>query len=258
MSVYGKWFRRIVVPTGGYDFGFDRVGADTVTVPAGNYASYLDLMVELQERLQDDDDGDWYVTVSGTGITVVGHTTDAWTWTEATTDDDLEALMGLDGTEEVATRELTTTSAHTHGWYPGTITFGATAGAGEIVGDDWIKDWPDVAAVSGSGRMRRAAPARPVYRRKVGYDLLHKNESANHIRGVDGIERGWVHPVLWYPDRDLGTVDDTGTQGDPHDSPLESSCDYWLVYFKRLPERQINSQKATYRRVDIELQAEPD
>lgn len=256
-SPYPKFLRQITVPTGGYDFAGDDGAPFVATVPAGEYRSVLLLCAELEDQINAEAVNETFtVAVSSTG-TVTITATGAWTVTWASTDDALSTLLGFDESESVSAAVLTASETHRLGWYPGTISFGTTAGAGDTLGGDWVRDWPHVSRKAGSRAMRRVTTASPLYQRTVEFDLLSREEVLDPYRGLDGFERGFGQPVIWYPDRTAGTVAAPGTQGDPDTDPRDSSCDFWEVYLEELPTRAHRSESNAWRTVSLLLHAEP-
>ena len=259
MSAWPKLIWQITIDSTNQTFGWDEtgIGAKTADITAGSYATILELLAELKTQMDAAGGITFTLTVSATGqVTITGDA--AWTWTAATTDDGLEAILGLDGTESVASNILTPTDAHTHGWYPGVTSFGSASGASPSSDTDWTPEWPAAEAVAGSGALRRIAPSRARWVRTVGWDLLTDDECLDVDRGVQALARAWTVPIRWYPDRDIGTVASPGTQADPQDDPDDENADYWLVWLVEPPGWQLHAQSGAYRSVELVLHGEPD
>lgn len=266
MSIYSKWVWPIVVPTGGYDFVFEQSGSYTATVPAATYASIFELCSALQTAINTVILGpDWVVEVSSAGIVRVTSDNGAdWSLTYGSTDDALESILGLAGTETTTNEgggeyTIYATSTHLYGWYPGVISFGSTAGAAHTDESDWVPSWPRAEGVSGSGQMRRVLPSRPPWTRVVGWDLLLDDEILDPDRGIHAMATQAVQStVRFYPDRDVGTVATPGTQGDPHDDPRDSETDYWLCYLDADLDWQLHGMSGAYRQLTLTIHGEPD
>lgn len=261
MSSWGKWLAPITVPTGGWAFewGDTSDASITVTVPAGTYATILELAEALETEMDSESTSDilvsstGYVSIACMTMTSIGNSCSA----------DLLSTLGYAGTETVANpgaagANVTATSAHRYGWYPGTMTFGVARGDGVVSDTSWRPVDEVGRIVSGSGQMRAIAPARRRYEREVRYGAIRRTEYEDRYCGVALLEDyAATLEMRWYPDRDDGTVDDAGTQGDPADSRLDSSCDYWLVTLTSPPAIEWSSQHPDYASVALAVNGEP-
>jgi hypothetical protein len=176
------------------------------------------------------------------------------------TSNDLESVLGLAGTETFSASGLLTASdEHRYGWYPGTISFGTTQGEGLAEDTEWVPQETETRAVSGSGQMRCVRPSRDIHHRTLRFDLIGRTERADPYRGVAMMDRYAVdRTICWYPDRADGDVGSTGTQGDPHDDPRDSSCDYWLVTLVSRPRVDGSGKHPDWFSVELGVNGEPD
>jgi len=260
MSTYPKFLWPITIDSSNQTFGWDEtgVGAKGEDIPAADYDTILEVLAALTTVMDAEGGVAFTMAVSSVGqVTITGDA--AWTWVEGTTDDTLEVLLGLDSADAVAADVLTPTDYHTHGWYPGVTSFGASSGAAHTSESDWTPAWPRAQSISGSGKMRRIAPSRPPWARAIGWDLLTDDEVLDPDRGVHALAIGAFATALrFYPDRDTGTVATPGTQGDPQDDPRDSETDFWKVYIDPDVEWQLHGQSGSYRSVSLGLHGEPD
>lgn len=72
--------------------------AHTVDIDVGTYTSMLHLLAELEDKLQVVD-GQFTLQLGVDGQTMINHSGDGFEEDWANTDDDLEAMLGFDGTE---------------------------------------------------------------------------------------------------------------------------------------------------------------
>lgn len=232
-SQWGKYLAPITIATA-WDFVFaDGGGSHTVTVPAATYATPLHVARALRTAIRAIAGGDHAadtVVVSSTGyttITCAGMTSVTWASCTAA----LKTFFGF-STESVSANAVTSTLATTHGWFPGVITRDVALGEGLAEDTGWDAD--DIAAVSqsGAGAQHIIAPSRYPYRRTLVYGCLGKTEVRDGTRGVRPFrDRRRTSEWYWYPDRDDGTVESYGTQGDPGYNNWEDDddCDYYIV-----------------------------
>jgi len=268
---YGKLLWQVTVPTGGWDFDWtggagETRGGRSVTIAAGTYATVLELCDALQTLIIDEGYAASTVAVSSIGyVTITIDDTDveeAW----STCDEDLLAVLGIGGVEAYVSDAVTGECPHTHGWYPGVASFGATNGAAPSEDSDWLDSWSVAEATSGAGLHHRVGPTRASWKRTLGWDLLHRGEVLDPLRGVYAAGLAYCSPMRWYPDRTLGTVDLPGTAGDPQTDgetapgwPELDGCeeygtgDYWPVYLAREPNRRLHQSSGLYRSARLEL-----
>jgi len=229
MSSFGKLLAPFVVPAGGWDFTFKQGETNrTVTIPAGTYATILELLDELEEQL--DTSYTPTVTCSSVGIVRIAITEmTAMNW--ALTSSGF-AQLGFTGTEAVVSNSITSDEPHDRGWYPGTITHGAAGGVGYTGDEDWQAEHVTDGVVSGAGQLCNIGPARPPYRRTLTFGAILREEMRHKTRGPVRLRDTWgLVELRWYPDRDVGSVARPGSQGDPGDPHYDTddSCDYWTV-----------------------------
>ena len=240
MSNWGKYLAEIVVPTGGWVFGYNRGGAATVTITAGTKPSILELCDELNDLLTAAHPADvWAVTVSEVGFVVID-CDDGWSWTAATTNDDLEDVLGLDGTEAVLGVDdtLHANLQHSHCWYPGTITYDylTTRGVGPSTGCAWFAEDVAVRTWAGTGSQRTVVPSRCPVRRSLAYDLISLDEARDHRCGPAGMrERYQALRWRWYPDRADGTVAAPGGEINPW-TEYDADDEYYTVSLASAPD----------------------
>ena len=261
MSSFGKILAEITVPTGGWTLSFNHLGVKTATIPAGTYTSVLTLIAALASAIDTAIAGTSTCTVSGAGIVSISTPSLSLIYWSACTAG-LRTFLGIVGTLNESAVDNAVTHTHTHGWYPGVITYGTSDGVGLAADTGWMAD--DVASrtIAGSGSARIISPARLSYTRVLTFDGLHRDEAlADRERGAMAVSDRWISSKLtWYPDRDLGTVASTGTQGDPGHPYYDddADCDYWVVTTKRTPKVSgSGSQNPDYMRVDVEINGEP-
>jgi len=262
MSAWGKFLAPITVPTGGWVFGFNEAapgGAATATVDAGTYATMLHLVFNLQTKLKVVNAA-YAASVSSVGLVVVtleaGATAD---W--ATTDDDLETVLGFDGSEAVSGSTLTATNKHQYGWYPGTISYGVANGAGVVADSGWVVEDQTIRTYAGDGSARLIAPARRLYTRSLRYGPIKRAEALeSRHRGPSALMDVWATgSVWWYFDRDDGVVGTYGTQVDPGRTAyaIDSDGEYSIVTMSARPDFMENSSNADFFDVRLRLNAEP-
>ena len=257
MSVWGKWLCQITVPTGGWAFAYDDGDGQISTIPAGDYASILELCAELEDQMNDDS-SDFTVAVSATGLVTVTRGS-GWTITWGSTADDLSDLLGFEEDESVSSDVLTATNRHKYGWYPGTISHGVTRGDGVAADSAWRAADEVGRVMAGSGAVAAIKPPRRRYERSVRYGAIRRSEWNDKDRGPALLEEAAATaPVCWYPDRDKGTVASTGTQGDPADDRADSSCDYWLCDVADDPDIQWNNQHPDIGSVAVRVTGRAD
>jgi hypothetical protein len=207
-----KLLAQIVIPAGGYTFGYARSGAKTVVLAAGTYASILEVGAEFETKLQADSAG-FSVACSSTGFISVTHSSADWTWTAATTTDALETLVGLAGTESVTSRVLTGTLQHRYGWY-------------SPVGCDYPLDKYEIGVVeteTDAGGLTQYASSTEHRYRELRFALVSPEAMAEG--GTEG-GKFWTNvtlldlwkyvrdkPFRFYADCGDGTVASPGTEG---------------------------------------------
>lgn len=221
MSQWGKFLAAVVVPTGGWDFVWSDGSARTLTVPAGTYTSVLDVLDEMHTQ-----HSAVTGTCSSTGQVVLAVSgINSMTW--ASTSNGLSTLLGFAETENPAAGVVTATSRHTHGWYPGTLSYGYTKGEGIASDTLWTPTESPAVVVAGDGTTTVVGASRPVYRRSITFDLVKKTEINDRTRGLMALAVAHrTVNVAWYENRDTGTVAAQGTKGDPHTA---ASADYWSI-----------------------------
>jgi len=280
MSVYNKYLWQIVVPTGDWDFGFNYGGARVATIPAGTYDTILELCAELEDQLDALALGvDWEVVVSQYGRVVIG-ADDGWTWTTATTDDDLSLCLGLDeasdtvgsiNAEDLAiftaighpgiTDTLRGSSQHLHGYYPGTYSWGwdANRGTGTINTRYWRPNWPMVRSVAGDHTTRTVGPATATQRMDLQYGLIKSTEAMENTIGLRAfIDECVAIQFRLYPDRALGQVDAEGTQDSKTLATNQPEDDYWLCCFAQDGDPRVrDAQSPGYMTFSLALNREP-
>jgi hypothetical protein len=268
-SPWGKFLAPIVVPTGGWNFVYvDSTGTQTATVAAGTYANILTLCDELHDKIEVESGADTCViAVTSVGIVSILITEDFDSITWASTNDDLEAALGLDGTETVSSNTITANNRHTYGWYPGVISFAngntdTTHGGGITRDSGWKPDDVTKAIISGSGKARIIGPARFPMTRTLSFGPLHRDEVfEDRSRGVVCLMDKWrTDELYWYPDRTVGTVGSSDDQGDPGDPDydVDADCDYWLVTQNRASRITPAGGNPDWFNVQLVLNGEPD
>lgn len=221
-SPYHRYIWNITVPAVGWDFDTSLTAA--VTIPAGTY-DIFELCDELKTQLDADPSAHtWTVEVSSIGtVSITSDAGVAWTITWATTDDDLEDALGLDGTEvEDASHVIYGNLQHQYGYYPGTISYGRNVheGVGTTNTRFWEHNWPMVRARSGNKEMRTVGPAVPSEMSQLQYGLTKIEEYNDEDIGIKGFQTACVTSTFkFYPDRSVGTV-----AGLPH----TQDTDYYL------------------------------
>ena len=262
MSAWGKFLAPVTVPAGGWVFGWNEAapgGAETVTVAAGSYATILHLVKDLSDELTAFD-ATYGATVSSVGVVTItlesGATTD---W--ASTDDDLEVALGFAGSESVSGTTLTASKKHRYGWYPGTISFGVTNGAGVTGDSGWIVEDQTIRSFAGSGSARLVAPARRLYTRSLRYGPIKRLEALeSRERGPAAFMDKWAtDDIWWYFDRDDGVVGTYGTQVDPGATSydVDSDGNYSIVTMSRQPDFTETGSNPDWFDVRLRLNAEP-
>ena len=233
-SQWGKYLAPITIATA-WDFVFacSVHTTHTVQIPAGTYATPLHVARALRTALRAlTGHSGATVTMSSTGYTTITVSTlQSITYGSCTAA--LKTFFGFAGTETmVQNGSVTSSLATTHGWFPGVITRGVALGEGLAEDTGWDAD--DIAAVaqSGAGAQHIIAPSRYPYRRTLVYGCLGKTEVRDGTRGVRPFrDRRRTSEWYWYPDRDDGTVESYGTQGDPgyNNWEADTDCDYYIV-----------------------------
>jgi len=262
MSAWGKLLVPVVVPTGGWAWswgsGFD--ATNYVTVPAGTYGTILSLADALEDEI--DKVAGSYVEISSTGIASVRiNYLTAVHWISCA--DSLLTTLGYTEEEEVVspnnTQSTVTASLHhRYGWYPGVASHGAARGEG-LAGDSAWQVADEVGrAFSGSGRIRAIAPSRRRYTRTLRWAAIRRSEYEDQYKGPALFEEhAATRSFRWYPDRDIGTVDDQGTQLDPAVSRSDTTAYYWLVSLTEAPAVEWSSQYPDLCSVQLILNGEP-
>lgn len=113
-----KLLQEIVIDSTNDVFGFTLGGAQTATIAAGRYDTILEVLAELEDRLQDVDPT-FTVAVSSLGIVSIA-CVNAWTVNWTTTDTALRLMLGYSATDAVTGSgpyTLTATNRHLYGWY---------------------------------------------------------------------------------------------------------------------------------------------
>ena len=259
MSVWGKFLPSVTVPTGGYTWAAsDAGGRFSTTLAAGAHNTMLHMAGALSTGLNADGGSAFLVTINGVGGLTVSSSS-AWTTVWGNTTAAFYADLGFDGDEEVASNLLTATDPHDYGYYPGTITYGATQGSGLSDDSGWVPEETEETAKSGSGQARTIRPDRDIHRRVLQIDTIKRVEREHPKRGVAMLERyARDKKVYWYPDRADGTTGVYGTQGDPEDDPRDSSADYWLCTFNDRPNVQRGQSHPDHFIASFDFNGEPD
>lgn len=229
-SPFGKFLWPIVVPTGGYTIAFsDAGGAKTANVAAGTQTSILGFLSALKTAMDGASAVNFTCAVTALGIVSISGDA-SWTWTEGSTTAGLKTLLGLAGTEQTAhvgsNYILTATSQHTHGYYPGLLTYGYTTTDGNGVSDDtdWQPEWPVVEAIAGDGTSCVVGPDSPTYVRTLTFGKINQTEYRNATIGLLGFWNSCIASQFrYYEDREDGTVASPGTQ----------NTDYYLCKIRR-------------------------
>ncbi len=251
MSVFGKILASITVPSGGWTFQWD---ADDVTVAAGSYATPLHLGEALRVAVSTAGYG---ATASFTSagiysLTISDMSSDDW----ANTTNALSLALGFDETEAVVGTTLTGTNPHPDGWYPGTISFGATGGVGLTGDSDFQPVNVGEGVVSGAGQQAHVGPSRPPWERTLSFGYIERAEMQHRTRGPIALKSRWRYrDLVWYPDRDDGDCGDYGTQGDPDD---DATADYWLLTVVGEPQLTPHTQRPDLFNVQVRVNGEPD
>jgi len=256
-SSWGKVLAPITVDATNDTFvGSDTGGAFTATITAGTYGTILELVDELATQMTAQGNGTYTGAVSSVGqVTISGDET--WTWTEATTDNDLEAILGIINGDSVSSDILTPGNRHKYGWYPGVISYGTSSGTGVANDSRWTQDWSLAASVSGSGEPRIVVPSRPGYRRTLDFDLIKQTELQDVNRGIHALMvNGFGKVLRWYEDRDDGTVASPGTQADPH-TAVWAATKYWEVMLAEPVKWQTAGSSADHYRTSLQLYGLP-
>jgi len=263
MSAWGKFLPSIDIPTGGYTLAWTGSGATTeITVPAGAYDTIIDLCEAIEDELQalgagpPSHIGDLCsVTSVGRVVLLIGGIT-AEDWSN--TDDELEELLGFDGTEDVSGGLLTGNEQHQHGWYPGVLGRGESDGEGLSSDTGWhVADKAGV-ILAGNGAAAIIAPTRRAYRRRIRFSSVKLDEVFDRYKGPKAFEDLWATRVIaWYLDRDDGVVGTPGTQGDPGDPwyHSDSDCDFYEVTVQDI--RITDGSTRSLKTIELELNAEP-
>lgn len=255
-SPFGKFLAPIVVPTGGWAWVCD---AGTATIPAGTYATPLHLAETLEDQIISEiDTGTVVVSSVGiTTITITGMTSVTW----ASCADALLTALGFDETEPVAATVVVSTSAHTHGWYPGTITEGVTGGIGISSDNSWEPEDLVEGNRSGAGQQAIVGPDRDVWSRTLMFGVIKRPEKVHPTRGplcFGRVDKWRTKNIWWYPDRDDGVAGTYGTQGDPADDDTDSDCDYYIVTVLGTPRFTPHASHPDFFTFQLRLNAEPD
>lgn len=222
MSIYGRYIWDITVPAGGWDIDNNALAAPA-TVPAGTY-DIFEFCAELKVQCDLDAAGNkWTFNVDSLGTVSIYNDGGAWVMQWLTTDDALEAALGLDGTEGPdGTDTLYSTAQHGFGYYPGLLSFGYNIhqGCGIINTRLWKPNWPMVRARAGNHAMRTVGPATPSEQMELQYGIIKDAEYNDELIGLKGFINACVAITFkFYPDRAVGTV-----VGLPH----AQDTDYWL------------------------------
>lgn len=244
-SAYGKFLAQVTVPTGGWDLAFSTSTAESATVTAGTYGSVLSVGKELQDQLRalgGDHTSDTVVisttqgsTLGKTTLTIAGVLSMTW----ASCDDGLTTLFGFDETESLSSSTVTSTNAHTHGWYPGHVSY--NTGEGIQYDSGWVADEVGVESIAGNGEMQSVGPDRLPYTRTLRFGALHRDEVVDERdRGCACFFDRWRRvPIRWYMDREDGSVGSYGTQGDPGAYHNDDDCDFYIIKVKGQPRRTV-------------------
>lgn len=260
-SAWPKFLAQITVPQSGldWDFVFSDGSPRSVTVSSGTYTTILHLAKELQDRLQALGGGHASdtVTVSSAGyitLSISGLVSVTW----ASTNDDLEALLGLAGTETPVAGVLTALNPHTHGWYPGVISLGTSMGIGISSDSEWTAGDDAIRTIAGNGVQSIIMPSRLKYDRMLVFSGVRREEVRDRKSGVAEISDHPTVPWAWYLDRTVGTTGSYGTQGDPGDGDVDGDIDWWSVTFNRLPRTAESPASPDYFDVSLMVNGEPD
>lgn len=262
MSDWGKLLvMDIVIPSGGWTWSwFEGATPRTVTVPAATYDDVHAVGRALRDALRAMGGGHTtdVVAISQVGIctiTISGMTDDRW----AGCDDELEDLLGFDQSESVNSGSITGALQVTHAWYPGAITHDhhVYRGAGLVSGSFWIPVDSVVKQWSGSGEPAIVHPGQLPLRRALRWDIVSTAEVRDLKRGVAQLwETHRAKRLRWYPDRELGTVDDYGSKGDPRsDVDGDAAADYWEVSIVDAPDpREVGGSRSWWS-IEMVVQA---
>ena len=214
-----KCLAQITIDSTNDVLGYGLGGAQTADIADGTYDSILEVLAELEDKLQAVD-ATFAVTVSANGFVVITCNT-AFTASWAATDDALETLLGFAGTESVAGSgpyTLTATLRHRAAFYP-------------PVGGNWPSDKRKKSVreqETDDGDMIQYASSSVHRYREILFSLLTYAQCENGGTDSDGAggSISWTGVTLldfweyvagkkfrFYEDRSNGTVASPGTEG---------------------------------------------
>lgn len=216
MSIYSKFLWPIIVPAGGWDFGFDDAEDSRVaTIAEGTYATILEVGAALRDAMEGVSSVGFEVNVSPVGtLSISGD--DYWVRDWLATDDALSAVLGFVEPEDAIDYVLTATNQHLAGYYPGLLTFGRSTanGVGITTASEWVPDWPMVRQLAGNNQMALVGPSTPSYSRTLDFGLIGRTEYQDQAIGLLGFWNNCIaQEFRFYEDRALGTVAAPGAQG---------------------------------------------
>ena len=214
MSGFPKILWPIVVPTGGWDFGFNDGGARVATIAAGTYDNILDIAEALRDAMDAASAVNFVVYVSSIGIVTIDGDA-AWNTAWGTTDADCSACFGFDETEAVVATVLTSNNQHLYGYYPGLVSYGwnTSRGAGLTRPLRFSTDYHEVRTVAGNRDTRAVAAAVPQDTCELACSLIlcDSRAGADEWKDNDRGARAWLDACIsstfhLFPNRYVGTV----------------------------------------------------
>jgi hypothetical protein len=265
-SPWGKFLLPITVPAAGWNFVYNDGGAQTATIAAGDYDTVLNLLEELHDKIEAESGGGT-TTIAVTEVGIVSITIQGFvsvTW--GSVNDDLVTLLGADESETVSGTTITMNGRHTHGWYPGVISFSTSNtdtshGAGVVSDSGWEVAGDMIRTYAGTGAARLVSPARRLYTRLLRFGPIKREEvfeTRNHM--VADFDDQWDNLIVyWYPDRSDGQVETPGTQMDPgYDNwEIDSDHEYYKVSLGRPVRKQQTTGNPDWFDVILDLRPEP-
>jgi hypothetical protein len=224
MSTLPKLLASVTIDTSNQTFAFGLGGAQTVDITAATYDTILEVLANLEDALQAVD-ATFSVTCSSGGIVVIS-CDNSWTITWASTDDDLESLLGFEGTESVAGSgpyTLTASNRHLRGFY-------------SPVGGQWPSDRRTIKSreqETDAGGLYQLASSTVHRYRDVTFALLSEKQLVTGGTDSDGAGGSvkwtsrtlydfWTYtrdrPFRFYEDATDGTVASPGTEVNTYDT----------------------------------------
>ena len=259
MSSWGKFLCEISVPTGGWVFAWvEGATSEEATIPAGTYSTVLHLLSTLDTLMGAEVVGGAYITTNELGY--VSITTDDFTELDLTNSSAaLYTLLGFTGSETAVSHVVTSANPHTHGWYPGGITYNSTSrGVGLASGKLWLPVDSAIRTWSGSGKGRIVTTGNLLRRRTARFDLIDQTEAEHPTRGPliladTHLSKSW----RWYIDRAVGTPGSQGIQGNPWTHTDTTFGGYWKVTIAEAPAIQTRPEHPTKYSVEVVFNGEP-